>query len=71
MPMTALRTEPARVELEGRHIKCLMCAGEQFHKRRSHVDTSVSAGMKPEWHESQATCLVCDHCGFLHWFIQR
>lgn len=69
--MTALRTEPTRVEIEGRHIKCLMCGKEQFHKRRSHLDTSLSAGLNPEWHESPATCLVCDHCGFLHWFIQR
>jgi hypothetical protein len=71
MLTTTLRSDPVRVDLLGRTLKCLVCGAEKFHKRRSHLDTSLSAGMKPEWHESPATCLVCDECGYLHWFIPR
>ena len=69
--MPNLKTEPVRVELEGSPVKCQMCSHDLFHKRRSHVDTALSAGLSPEWQDNAAYCLVCDRCGYIYWFIQK
>lgn len=69
--LIALKTEPTHAEVDGHRLKCLMCHGESFHKRHSHVDVSLSTAMNPEWADRQVSVLVCDHCGFIHWFMAR
>ena len=69
LPMKALPTEPTRVEIDGRHLRCLYCSREQFHRRRLRVETASPAGMPPEWHEAVANLFHCAHCGFIHGFL--
>jgi len=69
LPMKALPTEPTRVEIDGRHLRCLYCSREQFHRRRLRVETASPAGMQPEWHEAVANLFHCAHCGFIHGFL--
>ncbi|HTI69314.1 MAG TPA: hypothetical protein VMF06_05085 [Candidatus Limnocylindria bacterium] len=69
--MPQFKTDPCRVEIEGKHVKCLICGHEQFHRRRVQVDTALSTGMSQEWHHNAGYCLLCDHCGFIHWFVQK
>jgi hypothetical protein len=68
---TALKTEPTHAEVDGHRLKCLMCQCESFHKRRSHVDISLTTSMNPEWADRQVSVLVCDHCGYIHWFMAK
>lgn len=68
MSLTSLKTDATPVELNGRRLKCLMCSAEMFHRRRSHVDAAMVTTMNPEWVDRQVQCLVCDDCGFIHWF---
>jgi len=68
MSLTSIKTDATPVELNGRRLKCLVCAGESFHRRRSHVDTASVASMNPDWADRQVQCLLCDTCGFIHWF---
>ena len=69
--MPNLKTEPIRIEMEGKPFKCLICGGDQFHKRRIQVDTALVTGMSHEWHHNAGYGLFCDHCGFIHWFVQK
>ncbi|MBN9692015.1 MAG: hypothetical protein J0M24_17370 [Verrucomicrobia bacterium] len=69
MSLTSLKTDATPVEVDGHKLKCLMCSHETFHKRRSHIDTALVTSMNPEWQDRQAYCLLCDHCGFIHWFL--
>lgn len=69
--MSILRTEPEPAQVDGHDLKCLMCGHESFHKRKTHVDTALISAMNPEWSDSQCYCLVCDKCGFMHWFMKR
>lgn len=68
---TVLKTAPSTAEVDGHQLKCLMCHHESFHKRRSHFDMSLATTMNPDWADRQAYCYVCDHCGFVHWFIEK
>jgi ribosomal protein L37E len=67
--MSQLRTQPEPAEVKGQHLKCLMCAHESFHKRKTHFDTALIGGLNPEWSDSEGHCLVCGRCGFIHWFM--
>lgn len=69
--MSFLKTEPESVEVEGQSLKCLMCSHESFHKRKTHFDVALLTGMSSDWSESTGYCLICDKCGFIHWFINR
>ncbi|MFO1461526.1 MAG: hypothetical protein U1G08_19245 [Verrucomicrobiota bacterium] len=70
MPLNSLiNSEATPAEVDGHKLKCLMCHHETFHRRRSHMDTSLMNTMNPDWVDRQAYCLVCDHCKFIHWFL--
>jgi len=68
--MSVLKTQPESVQVDGHSLRCLMCAHESFHRRKTHFGTALLSGLNPIWSESQGTCLICDHCGFIHWFLQ-
>lgn len=68
--MSMLKTQPVNVELDGRTLRCLVCSQESFHKRRTHLDTAMLAEMNPQWSDSEGHCLICDHCGYIHWFLR-
>jgi hypothetical protein len=69
--MSVLKTEPVPAEIDGQPLKFLMCQGEAFHKRRSHIDVALSSVMSPDWADRETYCLVCDRCGFIHWFMSK
>ena len=68
--MSVLKTQPESVQVDGHSLRCLMCSHESFHRRKTHFDTALFSGLNPIWSESHGTCLICDHCGFIHWFLQ-
>ncbi|MEY4692063.1 MAG: hypothetical protein RIT19_2388 [Verrucomicrobiota bacterium] len=69
--MKPLADEPTRIEIDGRHLQCMHCTRDQFHRRRVRMETASPAGMQPHWHETLANALVCAHCGFIHGFLPR
>ncbi len=71
MPLNTFKTDASSVEMDGHKLQCLMCHHETFHQRKSHIDTALATSMNPDWVDRQAYCLVCDHCGFIHWFLNR
>ena len=59
MPLNTLsNTEATPAEVDGHKLKCLMCHHETFHRRRSHMDTSLMSSMNPDWVDRQAYCHV-------------
>jgi len=67
--MTLLKTHAEAVEIQGRRLQCLMCAHDAFHRRKTHFDTALTAGMSPSWSENEGYCLICDRCGYVHGFV--
>ncbi len=71
MPLNPFKTDAAPAEVAGHKLKCLMCQHESFHQRKSHLDTALANSMSPDWVDRQAYCLVCNECGFIHWFLAK
>ena len=61
---------PEAVQINGRALKCVICAHESFHKRKTHFDTAIIRSLNPEWVESSGYCLICHQCGFIHSFVE-
>jgi hypothetical protein len=68
--MSVLKTQPEQVQMDGHSFRCLMCSHESFHRRKTHFDTALLTGLNPTWSDSPCYCLICDHCGYIHWFLQ-
>ncbi len=68
--MSVLKTQPEQVQVDGHILRCLMCSHESFHRRKTHFDTALLSGLNPIWSDSHGFCLICDHCGYIHWFLQ-
>ena len=71
MPFKALKIDASSVEVDGHKVQCLLCRHPTFQQRKSHLDMALVHSMNPDWVNREAYCLVCDHCGFIHWFLSR
>ena len=63
--------EPEPLEVDGRAVKCLVCGHDRFHKREAQLNTAGMTFLKLDWANESGTCFVCDHCGFIHWFVPK
>lgn len=61
--------EPTTVEIHGRPLRCQVCACDLFWRRQIQLNTTVATFFDLDWLDREATCVVCDHCGYIHWFL--
>jgi hypothetical protein len=64
-------SEPINVEVQGRELKCLVCANDGFWKREAQLNTTAASLFNLEWANASGTCYVCAKCGYIHWFLPQ
>ena len=69
--MSWFKADPIGVEIQGRELKCLVCAHDSFHKREAQLNTSGMSFMNLEWASASGVCYVCGKCGYIHWFLPQ
>lgn len=62
------KKEPERVEVLGKELRCQICGGAQFWQREGQLNTSLAEFLNFAWANPRATCVICAHCGYIHWF---
>ena len=65
------KKEPESVEILGRHLTCRICDHDRFWRREAQLNTAVATFFSLDWANPQATCMVCDQCGYVHWFLPK
>ena len=60
--------EPYKVA-DGLELQCLICNCELFWYRQTQLNTATAIEL--DWFNRSAICLVCDRCGYIHWFLPR
>ncbi|MBI4674890.1 MAG: DNA-binding protein [Chloroflexi bacterium] len=60
--------EPQQVEVLGKPLRCHVCGGQEFWQRQAQLNTSLATFFNLDWANPSATCAVCAHCGYIHWF---
>jgi hypothetical protein len=63
------KEEAAEATVAGRALRCEICHHTKFWQRKGQIHGAVVAFFDLEWLGPTATCLVCEHCGYVHWFL--
>jgi len=50
-------------------LECLVCGYGLFQHRHAQLNTAVATFFNMDWANASALCLVCDRCGYIHWFL--
>lgn len=56
-------------EVAGKQFKCTVCDHNEFTQRSAQLNTSTSSALGLDWADKSAECLVCENCGYVHWFL--
>jgi hypothetical protein len=54
-----------------RQLKCHACTGNLFYKREGLINTTWATWFKLDPLNESAHCVVCNACGYVHWFASR
>lgn len=57
-----------RYSLSGQQIFCQFCRHDYFSLHRFKLNTGESEFFNLAWADESAVCLVCEQCGYIHWF---
>ena len=56
-------------EVLGKSFECTVCGHTEFAQRAAQLNTAGMTFMKLDWMNESARCLVCESCGYVHWFV--
>ncbi len=59
------------VSIEGNKLICPVCSGKAFWKRKTLMNTPGFSFFNLDWANKKATNYICDHCGYVFWFMRR
>ncbi len=57
------------VEIMGRPLICPICGESDFCERETLMNTAGATFLGFEWANKAATNYICDHCGYVYWFL--
>lgn len=63
------KREAQPVNVAGIDLRCQVCGGDRFHHRRAQLNSAVASFFSLDWLDAQAECLMCERCGYIHWFL--
>lgn len=62
------RHQPEHHAIDGRNFSCTVCNHDLFNKREAQLHSSTASFLNIEWTGPSVICLICDKCGYIHWF---
>ena len=65
--MNASPVEAREITVAGRHLRWHVCDFARFYRREVRMSTGASQ-FGQDWASSRAECLICEQCGYVHWF---
>ena len=66
---TVRSANAALATIHGRPFTCTVCQEKLFEHRRAKLNTGMAEFLGFAWADRSADCLVCDECGYVHWFL--
>lgn len=63
--------EPVAIEVLDKPLRCEICKHDRFWRREAQLNTAVASFFNFDWANATAVCLVCDACGYIHWFLPK
>ncbi|NQT13384.1 MAG: hypothetical protein HQ582_11580 [Planctomycetes bacterium] len=66
-----VKGEPARYSAGGKPIVCEHCGQQEFDEGQAQLNTAGMTFFGLDWANKNATTLMCDACGRIHWYGVR
>ncbi len=60
--------ESETVEIFGKELSCLICNHQKFWKKEVQLNTKIATLFNLAWANKSAICVICENCGYIHWF---
>lgn len=57
------------VSIKGNELICPVCKGKSFWTRKTLMNTRGLTLFDLDWANKNATNYVCNHCGYVFWFL--
>jgi hypothetical protein len=67
--MGLFRQEAETIEILGNTLHCEICKHDRFYSREGKIQTTAMTFFDLDWANASATCLVCEQCGYVQWFL--
>ena len=61
--------EAEEAVIAGKQLVCEICRHTKFYSREGKIQTTAMTFFDLDWANASATCLVCEQCGYVHWFL--
>ena len=68
--MNPFKSDPIKVEIQGRELKCLICGHDTFFKQEVQLNGTASF-FKNTRSLPPGTCHICAKRGYIHWFLPQ
>jgi hypothetical protein len=68
--VNASSVEAREVLVAGKQLRCQVCEYPRFFRREAGLSTGASNVFGQDWANSQASCFICEQCGYVHWFVR-
>gem|GEM_PF-552492 len=65
------KPETKSYEIQGQSLRCVICQHDEFDRRDAQLHTALATFFNLEWANRSALCLVCERCGYIHWFLPK
>jgi len=65
----AMNTESKQRLIKGKKLECVICKNDTFWARNTLMNTPKMTFFKLDWANKSAQNYICDHCGYVHWFM--
>ena len=65
------KPEAAEHVVEGVRLTCPVCARTMFWTRTTLMNTTGMSFFDLDWANKSAKNYVCDHCGYVYWFLGK
>lgn len=63
------KSEAGPVDILGNAMQCEICHHDRFYQREGKIQTTGMTFFGMDWLNASATCVVCEKCGYVHWFL--
>lgn len=57
--------------IKGNKLECQVCKNDTFWERETLMNTPGLTFLGVEWANKRSQNYICDHCGFVHWFLEK
>jgi hypothetical protein len=61
--------EAGPVSVLGNPMTCEICHHDRFYQREGKIQTTAMTFFELDWLNASANCVVCERCGYVHWFL--